>query len=892
MVQLAVLAAFPLSLLGHDVGVRLIRSNGEVVQEFLARDSHGQFQKVLLSPTHPEVKRQKGAKRASAVGVPTVGLYAEPPTFLFTEADVDEAARTIRLKGGGVNADVVETITIPETGNLIDVKLATHFKSANPILDHLMATFVFAPGKPDTTWTPGLRSRPEQVIGDHFFRSPAVLAQRGAIAAALMPDLDVLAGNRPMPTIVDLNCSSGFCSQPLLGYGFCDYRVSAHVAFSHDASMARPVPPDLLLGFQLRLDAEAKPFAGYQPVSELMWDKYGHGYLDKILPQAVPFEDYAKFCYPAAFEEKDTGGWFEQTIDGNVCGGLPSGWGLGEGWVSWQAWFCQIRSAWGLRWWGKRLGKTDWVEKGEKMLNLALAAPMKDGACPTTFESKTGQWRGTLVAPSKDCYYDLTNIAWKGIQLLRWLRLPDCPRREEIQRQVDAMSDMLVAKQNKDGSWPSWLDRDLKPVPILDRSAQSALPDWFLAEWCKVSSSQPSRPAKLRAALRGADFLAESVVDQQRYYDFETFFSCSPKTCLQRDYRLDDAAMMDPFTMQRPQNTLSMQWSAEALRAAHALAPANARYMTQALKALDMMCLYQEVWPISFIKTAYVYGGFGVQNSDGEFNDARQAQFGETLCSFGVELGRQDLFERGVAATRATLALINHPLHQELGIYPNPNYPPGLEPENCGHGGTDEQNGRSGFDWAEGSGLTSMAGLLDSYGTIYHSAAGWSVLIDGVEKGSRLVPPPLPAPATDPSFDFSAESAPGWSFNGDFLNWPHLSKRLNFGNKNLPFIGTSEDGRNGYDDRYTGLVVSPRFATSHLKIRMLVGGGSGDGVYVELVDDAGKRLFVERGKNSEFMDERVWDISKLTGIPLRIRIVDKEQGPWGHINVGDIRLTD
>jgi len=314
--------------------------------------------------------------------------------------------------------------------------------------------------------------------------------------------------------------------------------------------------------------------------------------------------------------------------------------------------------------------------------------------------------------------------------------------------------------------------------------------------------------------------------------------------------------------------------------------------MSQALKALDMMCLYQEVWPISFIKTAYVYGGFGVQNSDGEYNDARQAQFAETLCSFGVELGRRDLFERGVAAARATLALINHPLHQELGIYPNPNYPPGIEPENCGHGGTDEQNGRSGFDWAEGSGLTTMAGLLDNYGSTYRAPAGWTVRIDGVEPGQHLKPLPSTAPIADPVFDFSNQSAPDWNFDGDFLNWPHASKRQNFGVRNLPFIGTCEDGRNGFDDRYTGTVVSPWFTTSHSKIRLLVGGGSVAGVYVELVDESGKRLFVERGKDSEYMDERVWDTSNLKGKSLRIRIVDKEQGPWGHINVGDIRLTD
>ena len=205
-----------------------------------------------------------------------------------------------------------------------------HLNSSNPVLEHLLATYVFAPGAPDSTWTPGLRMKPGQVIGDHFYRSPAVVAQRGSLTAAIIPDLDVLAQNRPIPTIVDLNCKSGICDRPLLSYGFCDYRLVSHVAFAHDASMTRAMPQNLNLGFQIRLDARSEPFSGYQPVASFMWERYGHGYLDKILPQAVPFADYAKFCYPASFSEKDTGGWFEKTIDGQVCGDCLQRFRVGE----------------------------------------------------------------------------------------------------------------------------------------------------------------------------------------------------------------------------------------------------------------------------------------------------------------------------------------------------------------------------------------------------------------------------------------------------------------------------------------------------------------------------------------------------------------------------------
>jgi hypothetical protein len=311
------------------------------------------------------------------------------------------------------------------------------------------------------------------------------VTQKGRIAALLYPDVEVLAENRNMETILDIDAKNGVCNGTLLTYGFCAHRLTGHVYYSTDASMIRSVPGDLHLAADLVLDANAEPFGAYGQAVEYTWAKYGHRYFDQIKPQMMPFADYAKVCYPAAFNEQygtNKLGWFEVTIDGKTCGGISSGWGFTEGWVSWQSWFNQLRSAWGLRWWGKKLGNADWVDKADKMLNLALAAPMDRGACPTTYQSRQKAWKGTLISPDPKCYYDLTNMAWKGIWMLRWLEFSDCPRREEIIAQCKAMADLMVSKQNQDGSIPTWLDKDLKVVPVLDHSAQTALPAWFIAE--------------------------------------------------------------------------------------------------------------------------------------------------------------------------------------------------------------------------------------------------------------------------------------------------------------------------------------------------------------------------------------------------------------------------
>ncbi|MEZ0326142.1 MAG: hypothetical protein ACAH95_09560 [Fimbriimonas sp.] len=938
-------------------GIRVLRQGQEFVEELYAVDGKGNRRLVLVSPSHKVLAGPAPALTTNLLQGTQDGLFQRPPTFAFDQVRVEGNCIILGKQSGDWKVEK----RVTAIGEGFDVQIGATTNAPYPQIRYLLCTYAFAPdgmkmsayGKPDSTWAPGLRPGDQNVVGDHFFRAPAVVAQKGSLAATLMPDLYTLSDNRPIPTIIDLDCKNGVVDAPLMSYGFSDYRLTGHVYFASDASMVQPVPWDLQLKMKVLVDAKAEPMAAYRKAPEFLWKRYGHGYFDKVLPQAMPFADYARVCYPAAFNEKATGGWFEHEINGFVCGGMPSGWGLYDGWVSWQDWFNQLRSAWGVRWWGKKLGEKDWVDKADKMLNLALAAPMDRGAVPTTYLSRTKSWKGTLISPSPDCYYDLTNMAWKGLWMMKWLEFPDCPRRDEIERQLQAMAEMMFRFQNKDGSFPTWLTKEHKVVPILDRSAQSALPTWFLAEYLL---GEHDRLAKIVEALRlriqrnenvgeirpqiialearlktiqdgpnlvakAGRFLAAEIVPKQRYYDFETFFSCSPKQCLQRNGVIDDLKMWDHHTMQAPQNTLCMQWTAEALKviaspefddlfdrvmvsqtkssaklpvgmkylsSGRALTP-NASRLAPSLMALDIMALYQNVWPISYRKAAYTYGGFGVQNSDGEYNDARQAQFGSTLCHFGAQLGRQDYFERGVAAIRASLTLINHPLHEQLGLYPNPNYPLGLQPENTGHGGTDQQNGRTGFDWGEGSGLASAAEIMDKYGSEYQHPSGWKVIVDG-----RLPEDNFPSGAlslTDPTFDFTNWRLPGWTFAGNFLTWPTRSTRYNFNAGGKPFIGTCEDGKGGFDDEYVGTITSPWFTITKPTIKLLVGGGAGPGVYAELEDHYGsKRLAIERGRNTETMDERTWDVSAYKRHLVRIRIVDNEKGGWGHINVGNIRI--
>ena len=398
--------------------------------------------------------------------------------------------------------------------------------------------------------------------------------------------------------------------------------------------------------------------------------------------------------------------------------------------------------------------------------------------------------------------------------------------------------------------------------------------------------------------------------------------------------------MRDPHTLQPPQNTLCMQWTAELMKRMYELT-GERRYLDSGLDALATLCMYQNAWPVAWRRKANTFGGFGVQNTDGEYNDARQSQFGCTLCDYGALLGRRDLFERGVAAIRASLALVNLPANVGNDVYPYPNYAPGLSPENTGHGGGDSVETRTGFDWGEGSGLAGAAYVMRRYGGVYADMrGGWAVGIDGVtadlkggdlrvtntlaglkspfdgdlrvtptlaharlgaptvngvpwETGTAIAPPPAertePVPLLNPSWDFADGNLQGWQVIGGFRAVPSKPVRVPFHGRRW-MIATAEDGDRGYNDSWTGEVYSPVFTTDATTISLLVSGGEKPGARVELMDAmTHKPLFTERGRNREELEERAWGVTELRGKPLYIRVTDHETDGWGHINVTEIR---
>jgi hypothetical protein len=266
---------------------------------------------------------------------------------------------------------------------------------------------------------------------------------------------------------------------------------------------------------------------------------------------------------------------------------------------------------------------------------------------------------------------------------------------------LQAYGDFLSQNLDEKGCAPAMFTNGLTPVAELRFNAEGGVHIWFL---CELYSATQGKKY-LHAAERLAAFLKEEILPQQRWHDFETFYSCSIKP----------ENFHDDYTGQWPQCTLSMLWAIDGLTSLYEVTN-NPAYLSAAEEVADYAGFFQAIWQPHFMISAYAFGGFRSQNSDAEWLDMRQSLFGEAFVRVGQTTGRQDLLERGVAAVRASFAIINHPRHIENNIFRFPRYPLGIEPENIDHEGLPQDPLRSGFDWGEGGALAGAAGLLRRLG--------------------------------------------------------------------------------------------------------------------------------------------------------------------------------
>jgi len=704
-------------------------------------------------------------------------LHSRNRTIYFSQKLVDAGqsggVATVVLSGRAGSHSAEQRITFAEDDAFINVQV--RLSLGKPVRVGLAGSpFIFIPdGKlypqyapVDFCWIPHLRRRADHVIADQVFRSPAVVLQSGGTGVALAPDLDTLSSSRPLPAALDMRLDNPGVNAPAMWYGFCPYRVDGHVFFRHELSRFEPVKGELEYGFDI-IAATGLPAGGAARMALAhLWRKYGSRLIDQSLPQALEFEEYARLALSYAYDRADIWREFET---GGVCAGgtlaltyagpnRPSTMGRRETQafikmskyfpsvhgtavetllarpgandlmemfmqaapppvppqVLFQAWFNNLRSAYGAYDFGKKWNDDALVEKALKTKELALAAPGEGGFmssmcyCP---EGGEPFWVQGSKAFQPVREYHLPDNAWTGWWMLRWHEELEADGR--LMERAEALGAAFMDHQLESGAIPGWVR--VRPSgavasSVLRESAQTAAPGMFLALLGRLSGDRKT----LSAAKKAAGFLIENIFPRNRWWDYETFFSCSKK----------DFGMRDTGTGIECMNNLCIFWTAELMREL-AVATGEKKYMDYGRRAVDLMLFWQQVWDAPYI-SINTFGGFGVMNTDAEWNDARQSAFAESLLGWYELTGERELFERGIAALRASFTTMLVPEHDSVAPGNNVAYrkkDEGAVYENYAHMGFDRRvTGYVMFDWGGGGACTAAARAAEKYGDVYVDA--------------------------------------------------------------------------------------------------------------------------------------------------------------------------
>lgn len=158
---------------------------------------------------------------------------------------------------------------------------------------------------------------------------------------------------------------------------------------------------------------------------------------------------------------------------------------------------------------------------------------------------------------------------------------------------------------------------------------------------------------------------------------------------------------------------------------------------------------------------------------------------------------------------------------------------------------------------------------------------------------------PVGADGKPLNLDFETGTLKDWTAEGDaFKDQPikgEIDQNREFGEGKRSrlqgeyWIG----GYEKYKDPPTGTLTSAPFKVTHPFAAFRVGGGSFKDTRVELVlKETQKPFLIVSGQNQEDMLPYVADLRNQKGHEIFIRIVDGNNGGWGHVNFDDFRFYD
>lgn len=597
--------------------------------------------------------------------------------------------------------------------------------------------------EPEMWWAPHLAPEEGYVIAQHVFRSPALIAARGPLVLAVVPDLDVVGARPENPWFMDYDAPAR-----KMWIGLVRTDIPEHVLFRKAPGMTF-APGRVELGFFVAAYVDAAAVKDpWAKASALLWERWGRPLYAKGEPVAGPLISYVRRTYDWAFDGWGRFVWQEFDLDGRRVGApqfivnvsqspnYPGPWYQREFLSIWnQAWFSSLRSASGLYRFARATIDEGLMAKARLTKELALAAPVTRGLFPAVIGTPNDEvvvdgkplrrprgwsearWSNSDRTPVEhgitSDWYHVLDMSGTALVMLRWY--DELEKDERLVAYARTYGERLLTLQDADGFFPGWLHPETHaPGPVMNRTPESSLSATFLLKLADVTGEAKYRDA----ALRSVDAVLAEIVPQGRWLDFETFWSCCGWG---RDRYLDRRIERNAMYKQ---NTLSMFWTSEALLAAWR-ATGRGLYLEWGRRTLDELSMAQQVWQPPFIHVPAL-GGFGVMNADGEWNDSRETLFAELFLDYAKETGETAYRERGIAALKAGFVMMYCPENPKVKAMWEKVYPwfgpadYGFTMENYGHGGRTSPEGEGMgvftiYDWGNGAAAEAVMRILDHY---------------------------------------------------------------------------------------------------------------------------------------------------------------------------------
>lgn len=628
----------------------------------------------------------------------------------------------------------------------------------------------------DFVWVPHLKIREQNIIGDHKFWAPAILTLKDGSSFTLVPDVNQISHNSDNSLHLDIDHHH----DDRISFGFRNFVVRNHIMFRSDPhnKVTFKVNSDSRTKFSFDLkiaDGKSKQEITAKTARKL-WGEHQEKLLKDLSTQSMPLYNMSKYTLNRLICTEVYDAYRSFDYNGSPCGGfIYRCWTgksrgrydvidsddidalikspeynsklfrflqekvlnrpflikiIGKGaqminshnkvWFWNQSWFMNIRTAFGMRRLAIMDDDDDLKNKADRMANLLIEAPMEAGMFPSVaIITQNGlRWIEGMVGftPIRD--YNLVDVSLAAYWLLKYC-LSFKYRQEIVLQKLNRTAARIIEMQRKDGSFPTIVkslnhDGELLPdgIEILNRSAGCAAIGIFLCEMFRVTGKEDY----LRSAEQVSAFLEHDVIPNHKWFDYETFFSC---TQFLKQYGFGE--LEDPYTRVFPQNNMCLYWSIKLYVALHLITD-NRKYLKTGQYLLDYLCLFQQIWNPPFL-SVNLFGGFGCQNTDAEWSDTRQALFACELLDYYLVTHEQEYLERGIAALRASFVLLLHEENKKIAPgnfnwITKDDY--GIIMENYGHQGFDVPvPGIVTPDWGTGTAVYAYTYFHEKVGDLY-----------------------------------------------------------------------------------------------------------------------------------------------------------------------------